>query len=50
MTEAPILAYPDYDKEFIFYTDASYTGLGFILAQLDEQGQEHSVRYEGRKL
>ena len=33
MTEAPILAHPDYEKEFILYTDASYTGLGFILAQ-----------------
>src|ERR1043165_7449212 len=50
MTEAPILAHPDYEKEFILYTDASYTGLGFILAQLDDQGREHPVRYGGRKL
>src|ERR1044071_4994682 len=50
MTETPILAHPDYEKEFILYTDASYTSLGFILTQLDEQGREHPVRYEGRKL
>src|ERR1044071_2079243 len=50
MMEVPILAHPDYDKEFMLYTDASYTGLGFILAQKDEQGKEHPVRYEGRKL
>src|ERR1043165_1877749 len=50
MMEAPILAHPDYDKEFILYTDVSYQGLGFILSQKDEQGKEHPVRYEGRKL
>jgi len=50
MTEAPVFAHPDYDKEFILYTDASYTGLGFILAQVDEQGREHPVQYGGRKL
>src|ERR1044071_5720312 len=50
MMEAPILVHSDYDKEFILYTDASYTGLGFILTQKNEQGQEHSVRYGGRKL
>src|ERR1044071_4059699 len=50
MTETPILAHTDYDREFILYTDASYTGLGFILAQEDEQGREHPVRYGGRKL
>ena len=36
MMETPILAHPDYDKEFILYTDASYQELGFILAQKDE--------------
>jgi len=36
MIETPILAHPDYDKEFILYTDASYQGLGFILLQRDE--------------
>jgi hypothetical protein len=50
MTEAPILAHLDYEKEFILYTDASYLGLGFILAQKDEQGKEHPVRYGGKKL
>ena len=50
MTEALILAHSDYEKEFIFYTDAFYTGLGFILAQIDEQGKEHPVRYRRRKL
>ena len=43
MMEAPILAHPDYDKEFILYTDASYIGLGFILAQKDKQGKEYLV-------
>src|ERR1044072_4868218 len=50
MTETPILAHPDYEKEFILYTDASYTGLGFILVQKDDQGREHPVRYGERKL
>src|ERR1044072_2233161 len=36
MVEAPILAHLDYEREFTLYTDASYTGLGFILAQLDD--------------
>src|ERR1044072_2929072 len=43
MTETPILAHLNYDKEFILYTDASYLGLGFILAQKDDQEKEHPV-------
>src|SRR6266511_3360729 len=50
MTEAPILAHPDYDKPFILYTDASYAGLGCILAQKGEDGKEHVILYGGRKL
>src|SRR3990170_4062702 len=50
MAEAPILAHPDYDKQFILYTDASYSGLGFILAQKGEDEKEHVIAYGGRKL
>ena len=46
----PVLAHPDYTKPFILYTNASYTGLGFILAQLDGNGNEHPIRYGGRSL
>src|SRR5215208_4195988 len=50
MTEALILAHPDYDKPFILYTDASYSGLGCILAQKGEDGKEHVILYGGQKL
>ena len=50
MLEAPILQHPDYDKEFILYTDASYSGLGFILCQVGEDQKEHPIAYGGRKL
>ena len=50
MIEAPILAYPNLDEPFILYTDASYTGLGFILTQKKADGKEHPIRYGGRKL
>ena len=33
LTNAPVLAYLNYDKPFILNTDASYTGLGAILMQ-----------------
>ena len=50
MIEAPILAHPNLDEPFILYTDASYTGLGFILIQKKVDGKEHPIRYGGRKL
>jgi 8-oxo-dGTP pyrophosphatase MutT (NUDIX family) len=50
MTEAPILAHPDYDKPFILYSDASYSGLGHILAQKGNDSKEHVILYGGRKL
>jgi hypothetical protein len=37
-------------KPFIIYTDASYRGLGFVLAQVKEDGKEHPIRFGGRKL
>ena len=50
MVEAPILIYSNYDKRFLFYTDASYQGLDFILAQKDDQEREYPVHYRRRKL
>src|ERR1043166_5438938 len=50
MVEAPILAHPNLDEPFILFTDASYTGLGFILTQKKADGKEHPVKYGERKL
>ena len=45
LTTAPILAYPNFSLLFILYTDASYQGLGAILAQKDQENQEHVIAY-----
>ena len=50
LKKSPILVYPDYDKEFILYTDASNLAVGAILAQLDEDGVDHPVAYSLRVL
>jgi predicted aspartyl protease len=44
LTTAPILAYPDFYKEFIVQVDASEVGLGAILAQIQE-GKERVIAY-----
>ena len=45
----PILAYPDMSKGFILTTDASDTGLGYILSQ-ENDGLERVIQYSGRAL
>ena len=39
LTEAPVLAYPDYSKLFILETDASLKGLGMVLSQKGDDNE-----------
>ena len=50
LTTAPVLARPDFSKEFILVTDASKLGLGCVLTQLDNDGKEHPVVFASRGL
>ncbi len=50
LMSGPILMYPDFEREFILYTDASDTAIGFILGQKDEEGRERAVAYAGKSL
>ena len=46
----PILVYPDYSKEFYLTVDASGTGLGGILSQINDTGEEKVIGYASRGL
>jgi thymidylate kinase len=45
---SPILGQPDYKREFILMTDASIKGLGVVLAQEDDNGNEVVIEYASR--
>ena len=45
LTEAPVLAYPDYSKPFILETDASLKGLGMVLSQKGDDNEIHVIAY-----
>ena len=49
LTSPPLLAYPDYDKHFKVYADASSFAVGGVLAQ-DKNGTERVICYVGRSL
>ena len=42
---APVLAYPDMDRPFLLDTDASGTGIGGVLSQVQPDGEERPVAY-----
>lgn len=48
LSSRPVLVAPDYGREFILQCDASNRGLGVVLAQVDERGEEHPVLYLSR--
>ena len=50
LTEAPVLAYPDYSKLFILETDASLKGLGTVLSQKGDDNEIHVIAYASRSL
>jgi hypothetical protein len=50
LTTVPILAHPDYTREFLVYTGASTVGIGAILSQIGTDEKEHPIVYLSRTL
>lgn len=50
LTSAPVLSHPDFSKPFVIQCDASNMGVGGVLYQLDNQGEEHPIAYMSQKL
>ena len=47
---APILVYPDPDREYLLETDTSKLGLGAMLLQKQADGKYHPVAFRSRAL
>ena len=50
LCSSPVLRSPDFTSEFILQTDASDRGIGAVLSQINDNGNEHPIAYFSRKL
>ena len=50
MVTAPILVFPDWNKEFHVHVDASSISLGIVLAQSGQGKIDHPIAFACRKL
>ena len=48
--QAPILAFPDFNKPFLLEMDASGRGLGAVLSQKQADGRYHPIAYASRMM
>jgi len=50
LTEAPVLCNPDFSKPFAIHCDASKSGVGAVLVQVSEEGDERPIAFVSKKL
>ena len=50
LCSSPVLRNTDFDRPFVLQTDASDHGVGAVLSQVDDAGEEHPVTFYSRKL
>lgn len=50
LTSAPVLINPNFQKKFYVHCDASDVGIGAVLVQIDDEGNERPIAFMSRKL
>ena len=48
LSTSPVLGFPNFAKDFILYADASDIGIGAVLPQKDDEGNEHVISYSSK--